>query len=97
MVFDGSARGAASMHFPATNFPKLGTGSKLIVTMASWLLCHLGQLADAEGMAERFKLTTRETRELSIIALALLLCTERSILFTPQAVATLHQKLGVGR
>lgn len=69
----------------------------LIATLASYLLWHLGQLAEAEGMARRFKLTTRKTRELSIVALAILLCAEQVIRFTPQAVAALHEKLRIGR
>ena len=69
----------------------------LIATLASYLLWHLGQLAEAEGMAKRFNLTTRKTRELSIIALAIALCTERIIRFTPQAVATLYERLRITR
>jgi len=69
----------------------------LIATLAAYLLWHLGQLAEAEGMAKRFKVTTRTTRELSIVALAILLCTERIIRFTPQAVAALHERLRIGR
>ncbi len=68
----------------------------LIATLAAYLLWHLGQLAEAEGMAKRFKVTSRTTRELSIVALAMLLCTERIIRFTPQAVAELHDKLNWG-
>jgi len=69
----------------------------LIATLASYLLWHLGQLAEAEGMEKRFNLTTRKTRELSIIALAIALCTERIIRFTPQAVATLYERLRITR
>lgn len=67
----------------------------MIATLATFLLWHLGQLAETEGLHRRFKVTTRPTRELSIISLAILLCTERIIDFTPQAERKLHQRLGI--
>ncbi len=67
----------------------------LIATMASFLLWHLGQLAEAEGLHRRYKVTTRTARELSIVTLAILLCIDRIINFTPQAVRTLHRRLGI--
>lgn len=67
----------------------------LIATLAAFLLWHLGQLAEAEGLHLRYKVTTRAARELSIITLAMLLCTERSIDLTPQGLRTLHQRLGI--
>lgn len=69
----------------------------MIVTLASYLLWHLGQLAETEGLHKRYKATTRAARELSIITLAILLCTEGIIAFTPQAVATLNQRLAIER
>lgn len=67
----------------------------LIATLSTFLLWHLGQLAEAEGLHRRYKATTRVARELSIITLAILLCTERLIPFTPHAVRTLHRRLGI--
>lgn len=67
----------------------------LIATLAAFLLWHLGQLAEAEGLHRRYKVTTRAARELSIITLAMLLCTERIIDFTPHAERILHQRLGM--
>lgn len=69
----------------------------LIATLSAFLLWHLGQLAEAEGLHRRYKATTRVARELSIITLALLLCAEQAIPFTPHAVRTLHQRLGIRR
>ena len=42
----------------------------LIGTLAAFLLWHIGQLAEAEGLHLRFKATNRVARELSIITLA---------------------------
>lgn len=67
----------------------------LVATLAAFLLWHLGQLAEAEGLHRRYKVTTRATRELSIITLAMLLCTERIIDFTPHAERILHRRLGI--
>lgn len=67
----------------------------LIATLAAFLLWHLGQLAEAEGLHRRYKVTTRAPRELSIITLAILLCTERIIDFTPQGTRALFQRLGI--
>lgn len=80
----GRSRSASRLH-----------GLLLIATLASYLLWHIGQLAETEGLDRRFKLTTRVEREISIIKLAILLCTERIIAFSPQGVRALHKKLGI--
>lgn len=67
----------------------------LIATLAAFVLWHLGQLAEAEGLHRRFKATTRCTRELSIITLAMRLCTLPRIPITPEGRRTLYQRLGV--
>lgn len=67
----------------------------MIATVAAFLLWHLGQLAETEGLYRRFKVTTRSSRELSIISLARLLCMERIIDFTPAALHTLRKRLGI--
>lgn len=67
----------------------------LIATLAAYVLWHLGQLAEAEGLHRRYKVTTRAARELSIITLAMLLCTERIIGLTPQGEYRLQQRLGI--
>lgn len=67
----------------------------LIATLAAFLLWHIGQRAEADGLHLRYKVTTRASRELSIITLAMLLCAEAIIDFTPQAEQTLYQLLGI--
>jgi NAD(P)-dependent dehydrogenase (short-subunit alcohol dehydrogenase family) len=67
----------------------------LIATLASYLLWHLGQLAEAEGLHRRFKVTTRDRRELSVIAVAILLCSQRDIPFSPSGVRALHRRWGI--
>ena len=67
----------------------------LIATLAAFLLWHLGQLAEAEGVHRRFKVTTRTARELSVITLALLICTLPRLPLTDLAIHTLYQRLGV--
>lgn len=80
----GRSRSASRLH-----------GLLLVATLAAYLLWHIGQLAETEGLDRRFKATTRAGREISIIKLAILLCTERIIAFTPQGVRALRKKLGV--
>ncbi len=65
----------------------------LIATLAAFMLWHIGQLAEAEGLQRRYKLTTRATREISIITLALLLCKETGPPLTPIATQTLCRRL----
>jgi hypothetical protein len=67
----------------------------LIATLAAFLLWHIGQLAEAEGLHRRFKATTRAARELSIITLARLLCALPHLPLTDFAVHVLYQRLGV--
>jgi hypothetical protein len=67
----------------------------LIGTMAAFLLWHIGQLAEAEGLHLRYKATTRAARELSIITLAKLLCTLHSLPLTDTALQTLYERLGL--
>ena len=67
----------------------------LIATLAGFLLWHIGQLAEAEGLHLRFKATTRVARELSIITLAKLLCALPSIPLTDLAIQALNERLGL--
>ena len=67
----------------------------LIGTLAAFLLWHIGQLAEAEGLHLRYKATTRAARELSIITLAKLLCTLHSLSLTDTALQTLYERLGL--
>jgi len=67
----------------------------LIANLAAFLLWHIGQLAEAEGVHCRFKATTRKARELSIVALALMLCASHSALtwLSTDARRTLYRRL----
>jgi hypothetical protein len=67
----------------------------LIGTLAAFLLWHIGQLAEAEGLHRRFKATTRAARELSIIFLAKLLCALPSLPLTDVAIHALNERLGL--
>jgi hypothetical protein len=67
----------------------------LIATLAAFLLWHIGQLAEAEGLHLRFKATTRVARELSIITLAKLLCALPSLPLTHLAIQVLNERLGL--
>ena len=67
----------------------------LIGTLAAFLLWHIGQLAEAEGLHLRFKATNRVARELSIITLAKLLCAQQSLTLTDVAIRALNERLGV--
>jgi hypothetical protein len=67
----------------------------LIGTLAAFLLWHIGQLAEAEGLHLRFKATTRVARELSIITLAKLLCALPSLPLTDLAIQVLNERLGL--
>ena len=67
----------------------------VIGTLAAFLLWHIGQLAEAEGLHLRFKATTRTARELSIITLAKLLCSQPSLPLTELAIRSLHERLGL--
>ena len=67
----------------------------LIGTLAAFLLWHIGQLAEAEGLHLRFKATNRCARELSIITLAKLLCALHSLPLTDMAIHALDERLGI--
>jgi hypothetical protein len=67
----------------------------LIATLAAFLLWHIGQLAEAEGLHLRFKATTRDARELSIITLAKLLCEFNTLPLTDAAMQALNKRLGL--
>jgi len=67
----------------------------LIAAIAAFLLWHIGQLAEAEGLHRRFKATTRATRELSLITLAILLCSREHIPLTAPGQLVLEQRLGI--
>lgn len=67
----------------------------LIGTVAAFVLWHIGQLAEAEGLHRRFKATTRRTRELSVITLAMLLCAQHQLCLTYAALSALHERLGI--
>jgi hypothetical protein len=67
----------------------------LIGTLAAFLLWHIGQLAEAEGLHRRFKATTRASRELSIITLAKLLCALQILPLTDLAARALNERLGL--
>lgn len=67
----------------------------LIATLAAFLLWHIGQLAEAEGLHRRFRLTTRTAREISLITLALLLCRSTDPPLTASANHALHLRLAL--
>jgi hypothetical protein len=67
----------------------------LIGTLAAFLLWHIGQVAEAEGLHRRFKATTRDARELSIITLARILCTLASLPLTDLGTQALLERLGI--
>jgi hypothetical protein len=67
----------------------------LVGTLAAFLLWHIGQLAEAEGLHRRFKATTRIARELSIITLAKLLCALPRLPLTDTAIHALDERLGL--
>ena len=67
----------------------------LIGTLAAFLLWHIGQLAETEGLHLRFKATNRVARELSIITLAKLLCAQQSLSLTDIAIRALNERLGL--
>jgi len=67
----------------------------LIATLAAFLLWHIGQMAEAEGLQRQFKATTRVERELSVITLAILLCAQPHIPLSDHAQLALAQRLGI--
>jgi hypothetical protein len=69
----------------------------LIATLAAFLMWHIGQLGEAEGLHRRYKATTRAARELSFISLARLLCALSQLPLSEFAIHALFQRLGVRR
>jgi hypothetical protein len=67
----------------------------LIGTLAAFLLWHIGQLAEAEGLHRRFKATTRGARELSIIWLGKLVYSLQVVALSDLAMRVLNQRLGL--
>jgi hypothetical protein len=67
----------------------------LIGSVAAYLLWHIGQLAEAEGLHQRFKATTRTAREFSLINLGLLMCAVHLAGLTHHALASLYERLGI--
>ena len=65
----------------------------MIAMIAHYLLWHIGQMAEAQGLHRRFKATTRQARELSIITLAIRLCKFEVIPFTRKTMHALAIKL----
>ena len=67
----------------------------LIGTLAGFLLWHIGQLAEAEGLHRRFKATTREKREVSIVTLAKWLWLLPQTPLSEFAMQALYERLGL--
>ena len=67
----------------------------LIATLASFLMWHMGQLAEAEGLHHHFKATTRVRRELSLISLARLICTFAPTHLSEFAIHALFTRLEI--
>ena len=67
----------------------------LIATLASFLMWHIGQLAEAEGLHRHFKATTRQKRELSLISLARLVCALAPLHLSEFAIHALYERLEI--
>jgi hypothetical protein len=67
----------------------------MIAMLAAFLLWHIGQLAEAEGLHRRFKATTRKARELSLVALGIALCRRPQQMLSDTAVQALRIRLGL--
>jgi len=67
----------------------------LIATLASYLMWHIGQLGEAEGVHHHFKATTRLQRELSLITLARLICTLAPTHLSEFAIHALYDRLEI--
>jgi hypothetical protein len=65
----------------------------LVATVAAFMLWHVGQLAEAEGLQRHFRLTTRAQREISFIRLAILICSGSGPPLTPAACHALTRRL----
>jgi hypothetical protein len=75
--------------------PQRLQGLLLIATLAAFMLWHIGQLAETEGLHRHFRLTTRAQREISFITLAILICGGTGPPLTPTAVHALRRRLRV--
>lgn len=67
----------------------------LIGSIAAYLLWHIGQLAETEGLHRRFKATTRRARELSLINLGLKICELHLSGLSQHALASLYERLEI--
>lgn len=67
----------------------------LIATVASFLMWHIGQLGEVEGVHHHFKATTRQRRELSLISLARLMCTLAPTHLSEFAIHALFRRLEI--
>ena len=68
----------------------------MIATLAAFLLWHIGQLAEAEGLHRRYKVTTRAGREISLLQLGILVCVQHAKLpHSRGAVRALLRRLGL--
>ena len=65
----------------------------LIATLSAFMLWHIGQLAEAEGLHRHFRLTTRVQREISFLTLATLICAGAGPPLTPTAIQALNRRL----
>lgn len=65
----------------------------LIATLAAFMLWHIGQLAETEGLHRHFRQTTRVQREISFITLAILICAGAGPPLTSTAVQALSRRL----
>jgi hypothetical protein len=98
-------------NFSDTKSPVFGMGSAigrsrsalrlqallLIGALAAYLLWHIGQISEAEGVHRRFKSTTSEAREISLLTLARLLCEQLDVPLSPQGLSTLLDRLQIRR
>lgn len=66
---------------------------RVVAAAATFMLWHIGQLAEAEGLHHKFKATTRTQRELSVITLGLLMCQYATLPLSRHAFETLQYRL----
>ena len=68
----------------------------MIATLAAFLLWQIGQLAEAEGLHRRYKVTTRIQREISLLRLGILICLEQGPMPLSQiALRAMTRRLGL--
>lgn len=65
----------------------------LLGTIAAFVMWHIGQLAETEGLHRRFRVTTRKSRELSLISLARALCEHPRWLLSHLATRSLAARM----